>query len=273
MFTTLGIVTTYLRTAPLLPSAIWINENATADCLPQVVRDRIKSSQTVFATSKLTTECVKTYVDRVRFLPYPIRDMGNRAKSSVPTKIRFGVFGYYDERKGQDIAIEAFRSLPDEFRRKAELLLIGDSFNAEYHERLKTAAIEEDGIKFVPAQHDMMLYHRLYEDEIDVQICPSRSDPMPLVVFDGMMHGCPVILSDKVGQVEFIKDGEGGFVFASEDIAALSQCMMEIMTKPERFPEMSRKSRQIFLDNCDLQKAEKTIREIINEITTGKSEP
>lgn len=269
MFTTLGIVTTYLRTAPYIPSAIWINENAVADSLPKAVRDKIKSSQSVFATSKITTGCVGTYVDHVRFLPYPVRDMGKHAKTSVPVKFRFGVFGVYDKRKGQDIAIEAFKSMPDELRRKAELLLIGDSFNEEYSEGLKNAAAGEDGIKFIDAQRDATLYHRMYEDDIDVQICPSRTDPMPLVVFDGMMHGCPVILSDKVGQVEFIKDGDGGYIFASEDAGALSQCMTRMVSMPERFPEMSRKARQIFLDHCDPQKAEKTIREIIREITMG----
>lgn len=267
MFTTIIVVSSFLRAKEIIPSAIWINENVDADYLPKEVRERIKYSPAVFAMSKITASLVKTYVDRVRFLPYPIRDMGTGTKTSVPQKFRFGIFGVYDKRKGQDIAIRAFNSLPDEFKRKAELLLIGAPMTEDYYEELKAAVGEETGIKFVPAQQDMMLYHRIYDEDIDVQICPSRTDPMPLVVFDGMMHGCPVILSDKVGQMEFIKDGESGFVFASEDDGALSQCMMKIMSMPDRFPEMSRRSRQIFLDNCSLQKAEKTICEIIREFT------
>ena len=166
---------------------------------------------------------------------------------------------------GLDLAIEAFRRLPPELKKKAELLLIGNVVLPEFAEKLEALAEGERNIRFVPARKEPEAYHRFYE-EMEVQICPSRTDPMPLVVFDGMMHGCPVILADTVGQGEFIRNGENGYVFPAEDVTALRDRMIRVIGDPDGFPAMSRAVRRTFLDNFEFAKAAAAIREALDEV-------
>lgn len=265
LFNTLGLTKSFLRTAGIIPSMLWIHDNLCKDFLPEYIQQQIQYAPTVFATSKTTTGLVKTYNPGVRNLPYPVKDMGGNFKENVPEKIRFGVFGVYTDRKGQDIAIKAFKALPESLKKKAELLLIGNVVLPEYTEELEAMAQGEGNIRFVPAQKDPLAYHKLY-DELEVQICPSRTDPMPLVVFDGMMHGCPEIISDTVGQSDFITDGENGYVFPAGDVDALSACMREIIENPDSFAVLSKNIRQTFLDNFELNKAAESIKKEFNTV-------
>lgn len=266
LFNTLVLIKSFLRVADTIPSVLWIHDNLPGKALPKYVRDRIQFAPTIFATSQTTLEIVREYNPGVRYLPYPVKDMGGQPKTVVPDRIRFGVMGVYCDRKGQDLVIEAFIKLPEKLKMKAELLLIGnDDIMPDFARKLETMARGEKHIHFLPAKKDPVAYHRLYED-MEVQICPSRTDPMPLVVFDGMMHGCPEILSDTVGQSEFIRNGENGYVFPSEDADALRDCMVRILEAPDRFISMSRAVRQTFLDNAEFTKASGIIRRVLDEV-------
>ena len=265
LFNTLGLVNPFVRTAAMIPSILWVHDNIPRSCLPEKILRRIESAPTVFATSKVTLEMVREYNPGVRYLPYPVKDMCGHHKTAVPDRIRFGVFGVYIDRKGQDLAIEAFGKLPAELKSKAELWLIGNAVQPEFAEKIEMMASGEEHIRFVSARKDSAAYHRLYE-ELEVQICPSRTDPMPLVVFDGMMHGCPEILSDTVGQSEFVRNGENGYVFPAGDVLALRDCMARIVENTKHFPELSRASRQTFLDNFEFARAAEEIRGVLDEV-------
>ena len=265
LFNTLGLLRSFLRTVSILPSVLWIHENDDKDFLPKDLQEMIKFAPTVFATSKYTTDLVKGYNPAVRYLPYPIKDMGKDCKKDVPEKIRFGVFGTYYERKGQDLVIEAFTALPAELKEKAELFLIGNGASPEFVRKLESMAENEKNIHFMPAVKDQASYHKLYDD-LEVQICPSRTDPMPLVVFDGMMHGCPLILSDTVGQSVFVEEGKNGYVFPAEDVKALTNCMEKMIENRASFPEFSKEVRELFLNNFEFSKASCEIRKVFNEV-------
>lgn len=264
LFNTLGLTKSFLRVADEIPSVLWIHDNLPASFLPEIVREKMRYAPTIFATSGTTAALVREYNPCVRHLPYPVRDAAGHHKTGVPRRIRFGVMGVYIERKGQDLAIEAFRRLPPELKKNAELLLIGNTVLPEYAEKLEALAEGEKSIRFVPARKDPDAYHRFYE-EMEVQICPSRTDPMPLVVCDGMMHGCPLILADTVGQSEFVRDGENGFVFPAEDVAALRECMIRVLKDPSGFERMSRAVRQTFLDRFEFTGAADKIRAALDE--------
>ena len=267
LFNTLWLITAFLRNAGTIPAVLWIHDNQPKSLLSQNIQNRIQYAPNVFATSKMTRNIVREYNPGVRYLPYPVKDMGGHHKTVVPDRIRFGVMGVYSERKGQDLAIEAFKNLPAPLKAKAELMLFGDAVQPEYAKKLETMALGEEHIHFVPAEKDPAAYHQLYE-HLEVQICPSRTDPMPLVVFDGMMHGCPEILSDTVGQGEFIRNGENGYVFPSENPTALRDCMVRILEEPDRFINMSRSIRQTFLDNAEFTKVSGIIRQVLDEVKT-----
>jgi len=265
VFNTLCLAGIFLHYSRMIPSLLWIHENNSVDFLPECLHEQIRFAPFVFATSEFTRSRVREYADNVQFLPYPIVDRGNKTKSAVPSFFRFALVAKLETRKGQDIAIRAFRSLPPKYRKKASLSLIGDSVSDDLPSELKKLAGREKNIRFLDTVTDPDDYHALY-DNMEVLLCPSRTDPMPLVVFDAMMHGCPVILSDTVGQKDFIRNGKNGFVFPAEDENALASCMMKMIDQASSFPQMSNLIRQTFLDNFEFAKAKKTIRETIAKV-------
>ncbi len=265
LFNTLCLAGVFLRCSIVIPSLLWIHENWTSDSLPQAVRDQLRNAPFVFTTSGITLKLVREYASNVRQLPYPVRDFGKAPKKRVPQFFRFALVAKLEERKGQDIAIRAFRLLPEKYRKNASLILIGDSISSDLPAELKKLAGNEAHIQFLDTIRQPDAYHAFY-DRIEVLLCPSRTDPMPLVVFDAMMHGCPVILSDTVGQMSYIRNGKNGFVFKSEDEKALASRMKQIMDSADDYPKMSAAVRQTFLDHFTLDHAEKEIRKVFTEL-------
>ncbi len=265
LFNTLCLASVFLRCTKVIPSLLWIHENWTADYLPEPVRDQLANAPYLFATSDLTLDLVRQYAANVRQLPYPVIDRGGETKKNVPDFFRFALVAKLENRKGQDIAIRAFRSLPEKYRKKASLTLIGDSITPDLPAELKKLAGNEKNIQFRDTVRKQDDYHALY-DRIEVLLCPSRTDPMPLVVCDAMMHGCPVILSDTVGQKNFIKNGKNGFVFETENEKALASCMKQIMDSAADFPKMSAEIRKTFLNHFEHSAAAKAIRAVIDEV-------
>ena len=123
----------------------------------------------------------------------------------------------------------------------------------------------EKNIRFRDTIRKAKDYHDLY-DQIEVLLCPSRTDPMPLVVFDAMMHGCPVILSDTVGQKTYIENGKNGFVFETENEKELTACMKQIMDSAADFPKMSASIRKTFSDNFEFSAAVRAVRAVIEDV-------
>lgn len=265
LFNTLCLASVFLRCTKVLPSLLWIHENWTPDYLPEPIRDQLANAPYIYATSDLTIEHVREYAANVRHLPYPVVDYGGSPKKDVPAFFRFALVAKLENRKGQDIAIRAFRNLPEKYRKKASLTLIGDSITPDLPAELKKLAGNEKNIRFRDTIRKAKDYHALY-DEIEVLLCPSRTDPMPLVVFDAMMHGCPVILSDTVGQKTYIKNGKNGFIFETENEKELTACMKQIMDSAADFPKMSAQIRKTFSDNFEFSAAVRAVRAVIEDV-------
>ena len=105
-----------------------------------------------------------------------------------------------------------------------------------------------------------------YFCSIDLLVCPSRDDPMPVVVTQAMQHGVPCVVSDQVGQMEYIKNGENGYIFHSENSEELSRILEHCISCPEDLHVIGEKSRQIYED-CFSEKAMKdNLSDIISRI-------
>ncbi|MDD2709735.1 MAG: glycosyltransferase family 4 protein [Verrucomicrobiae bacterium] len=72
----------------------------------------------------------------------------------------------------------------------------------------------------------------------DVLILPSVQDGFGLVVLEAMAAGAPVIVSDRVGARDCVKEGVNGFVFPWQDAGALEERMRWFMTGEGRARNM-----------------------------------
>ncbi|MGB0720779.1 MAG: glycosyltransferase [Gammaproteobacteria bacterium] len=67
----------------------------------------------------------------------------------------------------------------------------------------------------------------------DLTVVPSVSDGLPLVVYEALAHGCPVVVSDACGASEAVIDDVNGLVFPSGDVEALATILRRFVDEPE----------------------------------------
>ena len=76
-------------------------------------------------------------------------------------------------------------------------------------------------------------------DLASVFVLPSRHEPWGLIVNEVMNAARPVIVSDDVGSaIDLITDGVEGFIFATGNVAALTDALRRVLVTPETATRM-----------------------------------
>ena len=235
----------YSYLSKFIPSILWIHDNLN-EKTANLIMPVLSTSKDIYAASKLTKSYMTPYNKNIKILTYPANDVvGNIRKCNADGhKPRIAVCAALQPRKGQDIFIEAVKKLPENIRKNAEFLLLGEESQVGYKEVLENMCQDVPEIKFVDAIKTPAEYHN-FIDGLDILCCPSREDPCPLVVLDAFMHGVPVIVSDHVGQKDIIHNKKDGYIFKNEDIDELSQILNHLIVSKE-YLLLRTKSRAIF---------------------------
>ena len=248
-----------------IPSIWWIHENVS----PQEAKtceEILRNAAHICVPSKLTYSYIAPYNSKCEILSYPVKDM---LSGKLPTKdfrypIKFALYGTLSHRKGQDRLLRALQILPKDIRSKGSFELVGEHLSPDfYNNELKPLSKNIKEVKYRGVIKDQIKYHQSFEN-IDVLCCPSREDPCPLVVIDALMHGCPVILSDHVGQKDIIENGKNGYVFSTEE--DLTVILMEILNNPEKLVQMSVAARETFLKHFDYDACTANLKKLMVEV-------
>ena len=93
-------------------------------------------------------------------------------------------------------------------------------------------------------------------------VCPSRDDPMPIVITQALQNGIPCIVSDAVGHMEYFSEGKGGSVFQSENVKELAKYISEYVGNKELIIQKSKEAKRIFTDHF----SESAMRENLTHI-------
>lgn len=172
----------------------------------------------------------------------------------------FAIIGMVCKRKAQDILISAIKELSDDVRKKCVFYFIGVSEN-ENKKMIENACQEFEQIRYVYEMNQKDLAE--FYQKVNVLVCPSRDDPMPIVVTQALQNGIPCIVSSQVGQCEYINAIGGGSVFPSEDAIALKQQINKYaLCSTEELEKCSKNAELIF----DLYFSEKLMRNNVENI-------
>ena len=200
----------------------------------------------VVSVGPIPQKAIQTYLPdlKVGQLLYGVSDLcGDGPKCRPAGKLRFVTIGYVTEHKGQDLLLRAVRMLSEEDRKRAEFFLVGQD-SSWMARQLKEEAEDLKNVVFTGTV-DRQQIDRILSGA-DVLVCPSRQDSMPTVAAEAMMHWLPCLLSDAVGTARFVRDGEDGLLFASEDADALAKQMKWCIDNRERLSAMGRRARRIY---------------------------
>ncbi|HEY0972675.1 MAG TPA: glycosyltransferase family 4 protein [Gemmatimonadales bacterium] len=132
--------------------------------------------------------------------------------------------GYPWKLKGVDVLIAAFRRIRDEFP-DLRLKIVGHCPDRAPWEELRAG---DERIEFHAG-----IPHRQALDLIagcTMFVLPSRTEAMGRVALETMAAGRPVITSDVDGMPHYIRHGENGLLFRSEDDADLAEKMRMVLT-------------------------------------------
>jgi glycosyltransferase involved in cell wall biosynthesis len=119
-------------------------------------------------------------------------------------------------RKGVDLLIRAFLEIADEFP-DVSLRVHGHTREKEYYESL-AAGHERIQLGGPVAHSEALELIRTCR----VFACPSRSEGFPRVIVEAMAAARPVVASDVDGIPYYLKDGETGLIFKTDDVHGLA---------------------------------------------------
>ena len=93
----------------------------------------------------------------------------------------------------------------------------------------------------------------------DLFVLPSRDELVGVSILEAMAHTLPVICSDSAGAQYYIRSGENGLIFRTDDINDLVKCMERIISDRNRLAEMGARSYQLVVSEHAPEKYVRTI--------------
>ena len=157
----------------------------------------------------------------------------NSKEVSSDNKIKVVFVGRLIRLKGIDILLEAMLPL---FERHNNLFMtvIGDGeLLNPLQEQLKVYGMT-DRVNFEGVLPTDKVQERLMQ--ADLVVTPSRGDGWGLVVNEAFSVGVPVIVSDRCGAADLVRDGINGYIFRSEDVEDLRECLSKFIEKRADWP-------------------------------------
>jgi glycosyltransferase involved in cell wall biosynthesis len=136
--------------------------------------------------------------------------------------------GQLINRKGVDLLIEAINPL---FNQHPNLLLtiIGGGETKPSLENLVESQGLGERVRFEGVIPPAETPARVAAAHL--LVLPSRWDGWGLVVNEAFSVGVPVIVSDRCGAADLVRDGANGYIFRSEDVADLRRCLSQFIEK------------------------------------------
>lgn len=168
---------------------------------------------------------------------------GLDSKTRLRKDLRFIIVGSIDERKAQDLVFKAIKKI-ENYLHGVEFIFVGGQSFGNTYKKLVEDVKDYSNIKLLPpvSRQELM---ELYQSA-DCLICPSRDDPMPVVVTEMMMLSKAVICSTNVGQSRYITHGVDGYVFENNNADALSDIIKKIVANKHELSNIGQNGRKIY---------------------------
>lgn len=173
-------------------------------------------------------------------------ELGN-LKSNPPTSVKnIGVVARFEREKNVILAIKVFRLLIKKYD-YLSLHLFGDGSKKIALENF----VRRNKIKNVYF-HDFVKNTDEIYSKIDLLVVPSKMEALPLVIFEAMSRGIPVVASNVGGIPEIIKNGYNGFL-AEPNVKSFIDKITRIMENPEIINDFGKNYAQT-LSEFDIRK-------------------
>lgn len=149
-------------------------------------------------------------------------------------QILIGFVGKLIEIKRPFDLLNAFTSLPEDLRRKAKLLFVGDG---KLKAALQASSHHLDSVLFLDFQNQSNI-PGIYAAS-DLLVLPSQSETWGLVINEAMNLSCPVLVSHHVGCApDLVIPDFTGWVYETGDVGQLRNRLALAIQNPENLKQM-----------------------------------
>lgn len=224
----------------------WIHETATIHDISLETFQYIKDMKNciILSTSELIEENLNLLYGsplNMKRLCYGLEEYYiEHQNNDVRNCITFACIGGISLIKGQDIFIRAVDKLNDSVKNKARFWIIGSGkFDDE-----TTELIDKNNMKFL-GEIDNKLISKVYE-KIDVVVCCSRKDNVPIVVSEACMNGLVSIVSDSVGTAKIMDDNKNVLLYPCGNVDLLSSKIEWVINNYDKARKIGEASRTIY---------------------------
>lgn len=162
--------------------------------------------------------------------------------------------------KGQIETIQAFGRLSNQFP-QAHLVVVGDG---------------PEGANIAALIRELRLESRVHttgrrSDVADILAAsdifahPSKRDPFPLAILEGLSAAMPVVAWADGGVKEQIVDGETGFLVKTGSVEGLADSFQTLLADPSRRKAMGQRAREHVESHCHPDRASASFAEVLRK--------
>ncbi|NTV92144.1 MAG: glycosyltransferase [Chlorobiaceae bacterium] len=170
--------------------------------------------------------------------------------------VNFCLVGTVEQRKAQDLFLEAIALLPEQTRKKGRFVIMGRKLqnNKKFDNHIARL------ISKIPEAH--YLNEGTHDESIktindaDVLVCPSHDESSSLVTAEALMLGKPVIISTNVGIGGKLENGSSCLKFNTGNAQKLSDCIADMLNMPEMRSNMGLNARNDYEQHFTSRKFE-----------------
>ena len=208
----------------------------------------LKERVPIWADSRLAARFLNIYGVEPRIIEYGIEDRA-KLRSTLrgeARKVVIGVFGTYEPRKGQDLAVNAMLGLSRQFCDHAELRLFGRTLPMfkSYVEKLEQLAAGHGSIVFFgEVEHDECLNQMA---ACDVILVPSRDDAMSFVALDALSLGKALVCSKAAGASEYLQDGVSAVILHDNTLEEIGLVLSRLIDDSGLRADLGIEARRVY---------------------------
>ena len=183
--------------------------------------------------------------------------MAMRKKMGYPvTQKLILCIGELNQNKNQTMAIKAMHKVVEQFP-DALLILAGNGPREEFlKEYIRQEGLEKNiqMIGYVTNLQD-------YQHKVDVQVCCSKREGLPLNVVESMLSGNPVVASFNRGHRELIENGKTGYIVAVDDSEKMAEKVL-LMLQDEKQKQYIETNAMMFAQQYTFDNVKKELKAI-----------
>lgn len=214
--------------------------------------------------------CEPNGVDTRCFQPGPRPSAGLRARLGLSQEAPLvGFVGRLSPEKGPEQFLRAVSLLQEGLPDATRFVMVGEGpMKAQLEAERARLGL---GARVQLAGHwdDMAgLYH-----ELDLLVCTSHSEAMPLALMEAMASGLPVVATRVGGIPEIVQHGLSGWLVAARDIEDIAGRVRQMLTQAELRQHMGAAARQDMVERLDLRPSLDRVAALMQSLARPAHEP